>query len=730
MAASRVDPVTTYAQGSVGPESLRHTRRRRRPSGAAPPLPHKIGATGTGWIVAFLVLLVWTILAPRVEWVARVTDRVDSWILRQIAEVRTAWLTDVAEVVERAGGWGITVVILALLVAIMVFKRWRHLFTYLGAVVVLQFVGEAIYHDYARPRPFGVTILGTWSGWSFPAASVAFVAFLVIGIIYTLVVPGRPRNVAKVVGAVVLGVFVAAELYLATYHPFDVAVAITFTYAIIVNAFRFFTPSDVFPVAYGQGKTAHLDVTGARGEAIREAVHDQLGLTVLDIEPVGLAGSGGSTPLRLRMEGEPDTYLFGKLYAMSHVRADRWYKLGRTLLYGRLEDEAPFQGVQRLAEYEDYALRVMRDAGIRTATPYGLVELTPAREYMIVTEFFDHAQEIGDVDVDDQVIDEALLVVRKLWDAGLAHRDVKPANLMVRNGEVLVIDVAFMQLRPSPWRQAVDLANMMLVLAVRSDAERVYHRALQFFTPAEIGEAFAATRGVASPTQLRAAMKHDGRDLLAEFRTLAPPRAPISLQQWSPIRAVLAVGVLLVAALGIQAAADLATPGLGIHGQPSCGRNDLMVLMAQSVPSAASVPCIATLPAGWSFADVTVDDDGADFALDSDVGGDAAVTVALRSADECRVGGATEVPTDEAGVRRFEQINRLEPGLRATRYYRFAGGCVTYEFAFDEPGSDLLFDAESALAFQARRSLVQDVRARSGLSLCGYGAPPCPGGHS
>ena len=52
------------------------------------------------------------------------------------------------------------------------------------------------------------------------------------------------------------------------------------------------------------------------------------------MKPVGLAGSGGSTPLRLTVEGDPNTYLFGKLYAMNHVRADRWYKLGRTLLTG------------------------------------------------------------------------------------------------------------------------------------------------------------------------------------------------------------------------------------------------------------------------------------------------------------------------------------------------------------------------------------------------------------
>ena len=169
---------------------------------------------------------------------------------------------------------------------------------------------------------------------------------------------------------------------------------------------------------------------------------------------------------------------------MSHVRADRWYKLGRTLLYGRLEDEAPFQSVAAAGRVRGLrAPRLMRDAGIPTAAPYGIVELTPEREYLLVTEFFDGAKEIGDAEVDDEIIDEGLALVRQLWDAGLAHRDIKPANLLVRDGHLLLIDVAFAQVRPSPWRQAVDLANMMLVLAVRTDADRVYERALRSSRP-------------------------------------------------------------------------------------------------------------------------------------------------------------------------------------------------------------------------------------------------------
>ena len=130
-------------------------------------------------------------------------------------------------------------------------------------------------------------------------------------------------------------------------------------------------------------------------------MQEQLGLTVLEVKPVGLEASGGSTPLRLRVAGDPDSYVFAKLYAKNHVRADRWYKLGRTILYGSLEDETSFQTVRRFVQYEDYTLRLMHDVQLPVPAPYGIVEITPEREYLIVMEFFDGAVEISDAEVDD-----------------------------------------------------------------------------------------------------------------------------------------------------------------------------------------------------------------------------------------------------------------------------------------------------------------------------------------
>jgi tRNA A-37 threonylcarbamoyl transferase component Bud32 len=222
--------------------------------------------------------------------------------------------------------------------------------------------------------------------------------------------------------------------------------------------------------------------------------------------------------------GDPPAQLFGKLYARSHLRSDRWYKLGRELLYGRLEDEKPFHTVRRLVQQEDYALHKLHLAGLPSPRPYGFVELTPDREYLLVAEFFDGATELGDAEVDTQVIDDGLGIIRRLWDAGLAHRDIKPANLLVRDGRLLLIDVAFVQARASPWRQAVDLANMMLCLALRSRPEAVYQRALRQFSVEEITEGFAAARGLALLSQLRHMLRAQGRDLHAEFVRMLPTR--------------------------------------------------------------------------------------------------------------------------------------------------------------------------------------------------------------
>lgn len=282
-------------------------------------------------------------------------------------------------------------------------------------------------------------------------------------------------------------------------------------------------------------------------------------------------------------------------------------------------------------------------------------------------------------------------------DVGLAHRDIKPANLMVQGGELRLIDVFFVQVRPTPWRQAVDLGNMMLVLALRSDPATVYEAALRYFSPDDLAEAFAATRGVASPTQLRQHLKRDGRDLLTAFRSMAPARRPIPVQRWSLRRVVLIVASFLGLTLAAMTLVGLLFPSRGTVTSPTCGSGPSMQLMAQAVPTATRLPCVSVLPYGWGIG--TAD------------------TVAGRSVFRVGVGGF-----DTISVTLTETCPAPVSG---TDVYPIEGGCVTYRSSATDhivPS----FAPDGGLSLMPREAVVEAVAADDGQVLCGAGAPPCP----
>jgi tRNA A-37 threonylcarbamoyl transferase component Bud32/membrane-associated phospholipid phosphatase len=663
-------------------------------------------------------------------------DRIDSAILHWFLGLRSPPFTTAARGIDAVLGSAFVLGIVnwATIVALILLKRFRHLFVLIGSLLTVGFLTTGISLIFVRARPVGLTILGHWQGGSLPSRPVALLAVTVMGLSYTMFTAGGARNITKRGSLVLVLALGLSRLYLAVDHPTDVIMGVILGFAIPVIAFRMLVPNEVFPVTYRRGRSAHLDVGGARGEAIRRALEEQLGISVIAMKPFGLVGSGGSTPLRLEIAGERPTYLFAKLYAATHLRADRWYKLGRMLLYGRLEDEASFSTVRRLVQYEDYMLLAMGKAGLPVAEPYGFVEIAPEREYLIVTEFIDGATELLDADIDDRIIDGALRIVRQLWDAGFAHRDIKPSNLLVRDGRVHIIDVAFGEVRPSPWRQAVDLANMMLILALRSDPEHIYTRALRLFSSGDIAEAFSATRSVTMPSQSRSMLRKDRRDLVAQFRELAPRRARISIQRWSWRRVALTACVVLAAVVGSQVAVvNLRGEGVlgGFRGSsasysvvtkaPECerGNGEQLVLEAQSVPSASLVPCIEALPEGWSFHTLLVRDGSSRLTMLSDRTGTRSVEVTLTR--RCDVSEATSTPSDHDGARRYDTADIRAERYSEIRYYVFPGGCASHHFRLptgpEETASVIASKLALSLDFESHRSVATNYFEETGLKL-------------
>jgi membrane-associated phospholipid phosphatase/tRNA A-37 threonylcarbamoyl transferase component Bud32 len=710
------------AARDVTPPVGRRGRRRRRPTGEPPPLPRHLESTGVGWMVAAAGLIALTLLVFTAGRYGRGVSFavVDNWVVEQLAAVRTPWLTSLMRGVSGLLGsvWTVKVLAWGTLIVLVVYKRFRQLIVGLVSVQLTALLAIALSAAVRRPRPFGVVIEASWTGWSMPSRPVAYLSAIGVGMLYSLVPKGRWRQAGKWIVTALVALLAFARMYLGAATPTDVLVGAALGVTIPLLAFRWFAPNDVFPVSYHRGRTAHLDVGGARGAAIRRALADQLGLEIEDVKPFGLSGSAGSTPLRIKVAGDPPTVLFGKLYARNHLRSDRWYKLGRELLYGRLEDEKPFHTVRRLVQQEDYALHKLHLAGLPTPRPYGFVELTPDREYLLVSEFFDGAVELGEAEVDQGVIDDGLGIIRKLWDAGLAHRDIKPANLLVRDGHMLLIDVAFVESRPTPWREAVDLANMMLCLALRSDPKLVYERALRQFSVEEITEAFAATRGLAMPSQLRHMLRAQGRDLHDEFLDLLPERpAPISIQRFSLRRIALSLGVLCALLIAVPmlvswaAQTDRANASL-YTGDIGCSDQEALWLMAQAVPSATLVPCLQVAPPGWTLNDVKAGSGFASIVFNTDRPmQQAAVTVELLPS--CDLAGATEVSSEVPGARRYIRIDRAATPDRVTRTYTFPGGCVTERYDSPVSPERMAADASSSFGFVTRDQLAAELSRRS-----------------
>jgi hypothetical protein len=257
----------------------------------------------------------------------------------------------------------------------------------------------------------------------------------------------------------------------------------------------------------------------------------------------------------------------------------------------------------------------------------------------------------------------------------------------------------------------------MLCLALRSEPRLVYERALRQFSVEEITEAFAATRGLTMPSQLRSLMRDKGRDLHAEFLQCLPERRrPIAIQRWSVRRVGLAVVTLLLAVvvLGIgwgRLIGDADIEHAPIHARTlRCAPHEPLLLMAQSVPTASLVPCVEILPPGWTLGDVVVTNGRSRFTLTSDRGGVLVVDLAA----SCDLAGTTELTSERPETRRYLRIDRNAAGVTMTRAYTFRGGCITQRLAAPEASRQQLAGESSyALGFTTRDALATALRRDS-----------------
>lgn len=143
--------------------------------------------------------------------------------------------------------------------------------------------------------------------------------------------------------------------------------------------------------------------------------------------------------------------------------------------------------------------------------------------------------------------------------------------------------------------------------------------------------------------------------------------------------------------------------------EPWCDDWGLLMLEAQSVPSAQMIPCVEVLPLGWSAAPARVDYEGTSFVLNSSIAGEEAVTVEFM--EQCDVEGAIQVRSDINGADRYEWVEEIVSGFSGRRTYVFDGGCTVFTFDFGvDAVAALVNEVSLAVGFVPREAINGAVR--------------------
>jgi hypothetical protein len=178
-------------------------------------------------------------------------------------------------------------------------------------------------------------------------------------------------------------------------------------------------------------------------------------------------------------------------------------------------------------------------------------------------------------------------------------------------------------------------------------------------------------------------------------------------------RRLLATGVVLFGLGGCGAQTDLGVDADCVDTERA--GNPVLVLMAQAVPSSTLIPCVNAVPASWRHGEVSVRTGRAQFAFAStSVESPDAVPLTVELTATCDVSGATEVPSDEPGTRRWERLESVAPAYVGERLYVYDGGCTTLRFALS--GQDqvqAVGESSLAVGFVTRDSVRKQIHDRS-----------------
>ncbi|HEX5540109.1 MAG TPA: flippase-like domain-containing protein [Micromonospora sp.] len=272
------------------------------------------------------------------------------------------------------------------------------------------------------------------------------------------------------------------------------------------------------------------------------------GYTIRRLTPIA-SDARGSIPFKATTsEGKQ---LFVKVTSGEQRDADWLYKLYRRVRYRNIEDEPPFVTAKQKNEHEAYLSLLAEEAGVRI--PHLITTATGSEgEALLVQEFVDGPtlDELDATKLDKVTLADTWHQVALLHQAGIAHRDLRGANVIVKDSSAYLIDLSFAEENASAVQRARDIVELLVTSAHLVGAPRTVQAAITALG----GDAVAASVPyLQKPFFSRAtrAMLVQNPDLLDSVRREVVDRVPGTSAEPAKVVRVTRRNLILLILLGL-----------------------------------------------------------------------------------------------------------------------------------------------------------------------------------
>jgi len=306
-------------------------------------------------------------------------------------------------------------------------------------------------------------------------------------------------------------------------------------------------------VAFASGVTVGAAVLVAFGVPDRRMGPDGIGaalrsagLPVVSVEPACVQAKSSRPFVAVTDDGRG---LFIKALGSDQRDADLLYRAYRFARLRNVGDTWPAASVIRAVEHQALVAVMAERAGVRVP-PVDRVVKAGSETALLVMDRVEGSSlgRLAAERISDDLLQRLWAEVHRLHHAGIAHRSLRAANVMVGgDGLPWLTDFSFSELAATQRQQDLDLAELLASLAILTGADRAVSSAA----------AVIGTRGLApavpllQPLALSAATRHaitreDG--LLAQTRSAAAAASELSAQPLAPLQRVRPRTLLAIAA--------------------------------------------------------------------------------------------------------------------------------------------------------------------------------------